>query len=125
MEPKSLLVVDDSSDFADIVNDLVKEAFPQCEVFKASDLDSAKKIIDEKPLEVVITDYLMGPHQGSDLVNYCRGTSINIVVLTGAAVNDVKMRVPANIQIYNKYSTVQNNKLISIIKKLNSLEVPL
>jgi DNA-binding NtrC family response regulator len=83
---KAVLIVDDEQDILDTLEDLL----PMCRVEKASDFQSAKSLLEDKPFDLAILD-IMGV-QGYDLLDICTEKNITAVMLTARALtpDDVK-----------------------------------
>ena len=84
-EKERILIVDDSPDtVAMLERNLRSEGY---EVFSAPGVAEAVRILDDTPVDLVITDYKMPRTSGMDLIRYVRENLKNteIMMITGYA----------------------------------------
>ncbi|SMF80021.1 response regulator [Pseudobacteriovorax antillogorgiicola] len=122
MIPKSILIVDDSDDFSLLVKNFIHREFPDCDISVAGNIAEAVELFSDHDFEIVVTDYLLGPELGSDIVHLCSGTSSSVMVLTGCAVDEVKESLPNHVSVLNKFSSLQNGSFMEAIKEMASQE---
>ncbi len=81
-----ILLVDDDTDDARVLADLLADLLPQVEIFIAADADEAAEIIESEPVDVLVTDVMMPRRSGLDLVRDLRDAevrSVRVIVVSG------------------------------------------
>ena len=66
-EKVSLLIVDDSKDNLLVLGSLIKEYFPDIEIFKATNAHDAMRILDEQSVDCALIDVQMPKVDGVEL----------------------------------------------------------
>jgi len=80
---KKILAVDDEPDVLTILEEEIMSACPNCKVDKATNYDSAAKMIKTNPYDIVILD-IMGV-QGFDLLQLAVVKNLRVAMLTAHA----------------------------------------
>lgn len=97
-----VLVVDDNSNFL-LVMRTILEGIGVTEIHAASDLETARAVLAENPVDVVVTDWHVGRESGLDLVAWIRAQplfkALPVVMLSGrerAASRDIAVEAGAD-----------------------------
>ena len=90
---RTILVVDDEELMRELLTDALKDA--GYEVLTAPDCEAAQKILEERPLGLVISDINLPGSSGTDLLQMClrEYKNIEIILITGAP--DLQVAVQA------------------------------
>lgn len=79
-----ILVVDDEIEIAEVVVDIIDQAFPNKICIKVNDPRSAIDIIQNNNIELLITDLKMPNYDGTQLIEALREvTNVPVVVMSG------------------------------------------
>jgi CheY-like chemotaxis protein len=87
---KRILAVDDEPDVLAVLEDEIKGACPQSTVDKATTYESAAKLIESQPYDVVVLD-IMGV-RGFDLLDLAVGRNMKVAMLTAHALNPESLK---------------------------------
>lgn len=89
-----VLLVDDDIELLDIARILIQQKNPDIEIIAASSVKEALEKLDEDPVDVIISDYLMPDSSGLDLLEALRsaGDKVGFVIWTGQSEEEVAIR---------------------------------
>lgn len=89
-----LLLVEDNPDHAQIVSVLIKRELPNIKVFIANNPDEACRIATQTHMDVLLTDYRIGPLDCFQLIDDIKARSISLpfIILTGQGNESVAAR---------------------------------
>ena len=119
MQPKIVLIVDDSQDYLDMVRHKIKNAFPNCSIQTATSCQGAMDACATHAVEMVITDFLIGNERGSTIVDFCRSYGAPVMVLTGCPVEEVQEQLPPRTSVLNKFVAINGESMIQEIKGID------
>jgi DNA-binding NtrC family response regulator len=88
----SVLLVDDEQDFLYSTRTLLEDKF---QIYEAADLDTARKILAENHIELVLLDITMVEESGLDLLSEIKEVYPEIQVIMVTAVTDTKTAIKA------------------------------
>ena len=125
MYPQSILLVDDSDDFLNLLELWIQKKYPTCRISKAKSCSEALENSVNQDFDLVITDYLLDGEKGTDIVNLYQDSYAKVLVITGCSEDEVRADVPDNITILNKYSSMNSGKFLSFIDSLHTPELEL
>jgi DNA-binding response OmpR family regulator len=114
---KKILIVDDEPDLREIL--ALELEYQQAQIFQASSVAEAKKILESQTFDLIISDIRMPGESGIDLLQHIRGmykASPPIILITGFA--DVESYVA-----YHLGADDLIQKPFSIEKLLNSIDL--
>jgi CheY-like chemotaxis protein len=83
---RTLLVVDDEADLRDIVASELE--FMGAKVFQAENVASAKKILDDQSIDLIVSDIRMPGGTGIELLEYVKNKNVSsppVILITGFA----------------------------------------
>lgn len=86
LEGKNVLIVDDEDDILDTLEDLL----PMCNTVRASNYDTAEKLLNSRPFDIAILD-IMGV-SGYKLLEICVQKEIVAVMLTARALEPADIK---------------------------------
>ncbi len=113
----SILIVDDDQNIRKILRDLLeKEGF---NVLTASDVDKALPFIDQKDLDLIVTDLKMPGKSGMDLLRICHEKRPSVPVILITAFGNVEAAVTAMRKGAYDFITkpFDENELLNVIEK--------
>ena len=113
----SILVVDDDQNIRRVLKDLLeKEGF---NVLTASDVDKALPLIDQKDLDLIVTDLKMPGKSGMDLLTLCHEKRPAVPVIMITAFGNVEAAVAAMKKGAYDFITkpFDENELLNVIEK--------
>ena len=88
----NLLVVEDEKNTRDALRRVLEDSF---EVFTATDVKGAKKILETEPMDAVLTDLRLGNENGMEMVDVCRREHPPIPCVVMTAYGSVETAVEA------------------------------
>jgi len=94
MKKKQLLFLEDEGYVVDRVNDILKD-FPQFEVTNCGDAQLARKLLSERPFDVVITDIYLRGVSGLELLFKAREKNPDAGVIIIAGLDNVELATKA------------------------------
>ena len=94
MDKKQLLLIEDEGYVVDRVTDILK-GFPQFEVTACGDADLARKYLEERPFEVVITDIYLRGASGLELSFKAREKNPDACVIIITALDNIELATKA------------------------------
>ena len=113
----SILIVDDDQNILKILRDLLeKEGF---NVLTASDVDKALPFIDQKDLDLIVTDLKMPGKSGMDLLRICHEKRPSVPVIMITAFGNVEAAVTAMKKGAYDFITkpFDENELLNVVEK--------
>jgi len=113
----SILIVDDDQNIRKILRDLLeKEGF---NVLTASDVDKALPFIDQKDLDLIVTDLKMPGKSGMDLLRICHEKRPSVPVIMITAFGNVEAAVTAMKKGAYDFITkpFDENELLNVVEK--------
>ena len=113
----SILIVDDDPNIRKVLRDLLeKEGF---NVLTASDVDKALPFIDQKDLDLIVTDLKMPGKSGMDLLRICHEKRPSVPVIMITAFGNVEAAVTAMKKGAYDFITkpFDENELLNVIEK--------
>ncbi len=94
MVKKQLLFIEDEGYVIDRVDEILK-AFPQFEVTRLDDAERARKLLDEKPFDIVITDIYLRGASGVEFSFKARKKNSDVCVIIISGLDNADMATKA------------------------------
>ena len=84
--PLTIMVVDDDEDNCILVEHRLRKTFKHCAVVACKSGSDALTVLQERPIDAIITDHNLGLETGSDFIRHARdrGVTCPILMVTGS-----------------------------------------
>lgn len=84
--PYNVLIIDDEADICELIDSMINKQFPGIlNTIKTTSGNEAMKIIEQKEIHIVITDFLMPDRLGFDIIKQIKDKNnwVQSIVMTG------------------------------------------
>ncbi|MCB0412894.1 MAG: response regulator, partial [Bdellovibrionales bacterium] len=108
----NILIVDDEETLLEVTVEILQDVTENIEFIKALNGLEAKKIIEEKKIDMVVTDMQMPKMSGEDLIRYIMDRKLNIPVIIFSAFGSLTEKEAFRLGVKGYFSKPFNYELL-------------